>query len=158
MNTSSTRENGESVLFQPVLKAYPTHHSWLITAHISLETLEQHWKSFIRQMDWTHQIVVFKSLTLCTDSATFSITGRTYNLNDIYTSYKPITLPVINLLATDPSFDGNSNYNKHVRRSLLPFLGNALVGLQELPLLRILTVSRKEWINSLQHNPHNNKL
>ena len=27
---------------------------------------------------------------------------------------------------TDPSFDGNSNYNKPVRRSLLPFLGNAL--------------------------------
>ena len=26
----------------------------------------------------------------------------------------------------NPSFDGNSNYNKHVRRSLLPFLGNAL--------------------------------
>ena len=29
-------------------------------------------------------------------------------------------------MPTDPSFDGNSNYNKHVRRSLLPFLGNAL--------------------------------
>ena len=27
---------------------------------------------------------------------------------------------------TDPSFDGNSNYNKCVRRSLLPFLGDAL--------------------------------
>ena len=40
INTSSTRENGESVLFQPVLKAYPTHHSWLITAHILLENLQ----------------------------------------------------------------------------------------------------------------------
>ena len=29
-------------------------------------------------------------------------------------------------MTTDPSFDGNSNYNKCVRRSLLPFLGNAL--------------------------------
>ena len=27
---------------------------------------------------------------------------------------------------TDPSFDGNSNYNRCVRRSLLPFLGDAL--------------------------------
>ena len=27
---------------------------------------------------------------------------------------------------THPSFDGNSNYNKNVRRSLLPFLGDAL--------------------------------
>ena len=48
------------------------------------------------------------------------------NINDIYTSYKPIIIPAINLLATDPSFDGNSNYNKHVRRSLLSFLGDAL--------------------------------
>ena len=48
------------------------------------------------------------------------------NLNDIYTSYKPIIIPAVKLLAIDPSFDGNSNYNRHVRRNLLPFLGNAL--------------------------------
>ena len=48
------------------------------------------------------------------------------NLNDIYTSYKTIIIPAINFLATDPSFDGNSNYNKCIRRSLLPFLGDAL--------------------------------
>ena len=48
------------------------------------------------------------------------------NINDTDTSYKPIIIPAINLLDTDPSFDGNSNYNKFVRRSLLPFLGNAL--------------------------------
>ena len=33
---------------------------------------------------------------------------------------------VINLLDTNPSFDGNSNYKKCVRRILLPFLGDAL--------------------------------
>ena len=48
------------------------------------------------------------------------------NIDDIYNSYKPFIIPAINLLATDPSFDGNSNYNRHVRRSLLPFLGDAL--------------------------------
>ena len=37
------------------------------------------------------------------------------NLNDTYTSYKPITIPAINLLATDPSIDGNTNYNKLVK-------------------------------------------
>ena len=40
INTSSPREHGESVLFQPVLHAYLTHHSWLITAHISLGHLK----------------------------------------------------------------------------------------------------------------------
>ena len=57
INTSSPRENGESVLFQTVLKAYPTHVSWLITTHISLGHLEQHWKLVNREMDRTHQII-----------------------------------------------------------------------------------------------------
>ena len=29
-------------------------------------------------------------------------------------------------MGTNPSFDGSSNYNNHVRRSLLPFLGDTL--------------------------------
>ena len=48
------------------------------------------------------------------------------NLNGIYTLYKPFVITAINLLDIDPSFDGNSNYNKHVRRSLLSLLGDAL--------------------------------
>ena len=48
------------------------------------------------------------------------------NINDIDTSYKSIIIPAINLLDMDPSFGGNSNYNKCVRRSLLPFLANVL--------------------------------
>ena len=48
------------------------------------------------------------------------------NINDIYTSHITLIIPTINLLATDPSFDGNLNYNRHVRRCLLPFLSNAL--------------------------------
>ena len=48
------------------------------------------------------------------------------NINDIYISYKPIIIPTINILNTDPSFDGHSNHNICIRRSLLPFLGDAL--------------------------------
>ena len=55
-----------------------------------------------------------------------SLQAELTNTSDIYTSYKPIIIPAINLLDTNPSFDGNSKYNKHVRRSLLPSLGNAL--------------------------------
>ena len=50
-------------------------------------------------------------------------------LNDVYISYKPIIITAINLLDTDPSLDGNLNYNKCVRRNLLPFLGDALIWL-----------------------------
>ena len=127
VNTSSTRENRELVLFQPVLKAYPTHHSWLITAHISLGQLEHHWKSFNRQMDKTHQLLQFLSqqpsiLTQLLATLQMELT----NINDIYISCRPIIIPAINLLNTDPSFDGLSSHNNHLKRSLLPFLVDAL--------------------------------
>ena len=48
------------------------------------------------------------------------------NINDIYTSYKPIIIPAINLLDTESSFGGHYNHNNHLRRSLLPFFGDAL--------------------------------
>ena len=42
--------NSPPGLFQPVLKAYPTCHSWIITAHISLGNLEKQWRMFIKQL------------------------------------------------------------------------------------------------------------
>ena len=103
------------------MKAYPTHHSWLITAHISLGNLEWHWKSFTRQLlqSLSHRPSAPAHLT---SALQVDLT----NLNDIYTSYKPIIITAINIFDTDPSFDGTSHHNKHTRRSLLPFLGDAL--------------------------------
>ena len=46
----SGKELGESVIFQPVLQAYPTHHSWIITIHVSLGHLEHDWEVFNRQL------------------------------------------------------------------------------------------------------------
>ena len=54
---SSRMELGESVIFQPVLQAYPTWHSWIITAHVSLGNLEHHWKTFNRQLARTQQLL-----------------------------------------------------------------------------------------------------
>ena len=102
-------------------------HLWLITAHISLEHLEHHWKSFNRQMDRTHQLLQYLHQQPSTPTQLLTpLQSELTNINDIYTSYKPIIIPAIDPLDMDPSFDGNSNYNKHVRRSLLPFLGDAL--------------------------------
>ena len=41
-------------------------------------------------------------------------------------SWRPTIISVINLLNTDPSFDGQVNSNTHHTSGLLPFLGNAL--------------------------------
>ena len=54
---SSKRKLGESVIFQPVLQAYLTWHSWIITAHVSLGNLECHWKTYNRQLARTQQLL-----------------------------------------------------------------------------------------------------
>ena len=53
----SGKELEESVIFQPILQAYPTCHSWIITAHVSLGHLELHWKAFNRQLARTWQLL-----------------------------------------------------------------------------------------------------
>ena len=75
----------------------------------------------------------------------------------MYASCKPTIISVINLLSTDPSFDGHVNSNTLHKRSLLPFLGDALNGLQVLPLQKMSIVLRKVWTNSSKLNQHNKK-
>ena len=44
----------------------------------------------------------------------------------MYDSCRPTIISAINLLNSDPSFNGHMNSNTHHKRSLLPFLGDAL--------------------------------
>ena len=44
----------------------------------------------------------------------------------MYNACKPTIISAINLLNTDASFDGHTHSNTHCKRSLLPFLGDAL--------------------------------
>ena len=127
IKTSSTRENRELVLFQSILKAYPTCHSWLITTHISLGHLKHHWKSFNRQMDKTCQLLQFLSQQPSTPTQLLTtLQVELTNISDIYISYRPIIIPANNLLNVDHSFDRHSNHNNHLKRSLLLFLSDAL--------------------------------
>ena len=127
VTASTTREIGESVLFQPNLKAYLTCHSSIITAHISLGYLEHHWKYFNRQVDRTHQLLQFLSHHPAAPTHLMSpLKVELTTINDVYNSCKPTIISAINLLNTYPSSDGHINSNTHQKRSLLPFLGNAL--------------------------------
>ena len=78
-------------------------------------------------MDRTHQMI--QSLIWQSSAPTQLLSAQQAeltNLNDIFTSYNPIIIPAINLLAIDPSINGNTSYNRWVKWSLLPFLGDAL--------------------------------
>ena len=57
-NGTLEHDSWESVLFHPVLKAYPTHHSWIITAHVYLGNLDKQWKMFIQRKARSQQLLI----------------------------------------------------------------------------------------------------
>ena len=98
------------------------HHCTHFLGH-----LECQWKTFNRQMDKACQLLQYLSQQPSTPTqllATLQV--ELTNINDICISYKSIIIPAINPLNMDPSFDGHSSHKNHLKRSLLPFLGNAL--------------------------------
>ena len=141
---TTTQENQESVLFQPVLKAYPTHHSWIITTHVSLRNLEKQWRMFTRQMDRTQQLLNSLIQKPLAPTHLFStLEAELTSLDSIHTSYKPLNLAATQLLKKELSFNGVLVCNKYMRRSLLPFFGDALSWLTGTSWLRMSAALRK---------------
>ena len=67
---------GESVLFQPVLKAYPTCHSQIVTADVSLGNLEKQWRMFIRQRESVASIAIIQIATTSISSVMHAIANH----------------------------------------------------------------------------------
>ena len=121
MNSSQT-DHGESVIFQPVLQTYPTRHSWIITAHISLGNLECHWKLFNRQLTRTQQFL--RSLDQHPSAPTQLLSTlqlELSNIHDTYSSDESTVASAIKLLQSN-----QPQAHIYHRRSLLPLLGDAL--------------------------------
>ena len=122
---SSRMELGESVIFQPVLQAYPTQHSWIITAHVSLGNLKHHWRTFNRQFDRTQQLL--QSLDQHQSAQTQLLSTlqlELFNIKDRYNSGKTTITSAIKLLQSN-----QPQTHIHCRRSLLPSLEMLSVGL-----------------------------
>ena len=121
MNSSRT-ELGELVIFQPVLLAYPTRHSWIITGHISLRNLECHWKLFNRQLARTQQLLRSIEQHPSAPTQLLSILQlELSNIQDIYNSGETTIASAKKLLQSN-----QPQIHIHHRRSLLPFHGDAL--------------------------------
>ena len=111
---------GKLVIFQPVLQAYPTRHSWIITTHISLGNLECHWKLFTRQLTRTQQFL--RSLDQHPSAPTQLLSTlqlELSNIQDIHNSGESTITNAIQLLNSS-----QPQTHIHCRRSLLPFLGD----------------------------------
>ena len=98
----------------------------MIVAHVSLENMEKQWKLITRQMIKTFQLL--PSLPWKPAVPTPLLSGHESELNNvnIYTSYQSVIQAATQLLNKEPSFDRILVSSKHIKRSLLPFLGNAL--------------------------------
>ena len=124
---NTTWDNRESILFQPIRKAYPTWHSWMITVHVSLGNMEKQWKLFTTQMIRTCQLLPSLLWHPAAPTQLLSGLGEEFSsLNSIYTSYQPLIQVATQLLQRDPTFDGIPVSSKCMKRSLLPFLGDTL--------------------------------
>ena len=99
----------------------------IITTHISLGHLDHHWEAFNRQLIRTHQLLQFLSQQpLAPTQLMSTLHVELSNIDDVYNSCKPTIISAINLLNINPSFDGKSQSHPCHKRSLLPFLGDAL--------------------------------
>ena len=146
---TSRKELEESVIFQPVLQAYPTCHAWVITAHISLGNLECQWKAFNRQLTRTQQLLHSLDQQLSVQTQLLSMLQvKLSNIKDIYNSGKTTIISAIKLLQSNPSFDGQSQTHICCRRSLLPFLGDAVSWLTGTATTKDIN-NIKIWINQL---------
>ena len=76
------------------------------------------------------------------------------NLDSIYTSYRPLILAATQLLKKEPSLDRFLASNRHIRRNLLLFLGDALRWLTGTAMTKDVS-SIKEKVNQLIATQHN---
>ena len=148
----------ESVLFHPVLKAYPTHHSWIITAHISLGDLNRQLCMFNHQKTLAYQLLVkLQDQPLASQLVINALLDKFSNIVNIYESYKPTIRSAVQLLKTD-SENVSLPENLRSKRSLLPLLGDSLNGLQAWPSQEIHGKSNSVWTNWYRHWTANRRL
>ena len=90
------------IIFQPVLQAYPTCHSWIITAHVSLGNLECHWKAFNRQLARTQQLLCsLDQHPLVQTQLPSTLQVEHSNIEDLYNSGKTTIISAIKLLQSN---------------------------------------------------------
>ena len=119
---SSRTGLGELIIFQPILQAYPTQHSWIITAHISLGNLEHNWKTFNRQYHKTQQLLQsFEQHPSAPTELMTALQLEFSNIEEIYKSAKSTITSAVKLLQSNQLQPSSC-----CKRSLLLFLGDAL--------------------------------
>ena len=107
LHTLAQSDRIESVLFQPVLAAYPTQHSWIISAHINLGPLHKPMHMFYRQKNIIHEMI--SKLRNHPDDEIEPLQPlqvKLDNLHNLFMAYKPVFSSTRSIFQTQTSFDG----------------------------------------------------
>ena len=106
LHTLAQGKRIESVLFQPILAAYPTRHSWIISTHINLGTLHKPMHMFNRQTNIVREMI--SKLRNHPDDIIKPLQPLQVKLDNLYSlfmAYKPVFSSARSILKTQPSFD-----------------------------------------------------
>ena len=96
----------ESALFGPILAAYPTRHSWIISAHINLGTLNKPMHMFNRQKNIVCEMISKPRNHLDdTIEPLQPIQVELDNLHSLFMVYKPVFSSAMSILQMQPSFE-----------------------------------------------------
>ena len=107
LHTLAQGERIELVLFQPILAAYPTRHSWIISAHINLGSLHKPMHMFNRQKNIVCEMI--SKLRKHPDDEIEPLQPlqvKLDNLHHLFMAYKPVFSSARSILQMQPSFDG----------------------------------------------------
>ena len=107
LHTLAQGERIESVLCQPILTAYPTRHSWIISAHINLGTLHKPMHMFNRLKNIVRETISkFRNHPDDAIEPLQPLQIELDNLHNLFMAYKPVFSSTRSILQTQPSFDG----------------------------------------------------
>ena len=138
------------MLFQPVWEVCPIWHSWIITAHISIGDLSKQLCIFNLNKALAQELLIKLQQQLYVfNFMVNALLGEFSHIENIYQSYEPIILTAIQLLRNKPVMDKlMTPDNPQPKRSLLPFLGDALHWLTGMATTKD-TTEIKQQVNSL---------
>ena len=91
LHTLAQGKRIESVLFQPILAAYPTRHSWITSTHINLGTLHKPMHMFNRQKNTVCEMISkFRNHPDDEIEPLQPLQVELDNLHNLFMAYKPV--------------------------------------------------------------------
>ena len=130
-HTLAQGEKIESVLFQPILAAYPIRLPWIISAHINLGTLNRPMHLFNRQENIVHEMIYWlRDHPNDAIEPLQPLQVKLDNLLSLFMAYKPVFTSTMSILHMQPSFDRKPIPplgRKKWESSTLPWLSTEMV-------------------------------